>query len=151
MPLWIMAPRKLPHQYHSENRSDVIRCFSTIPKRVMDGSEPGEVVAAAVLSGAPVELQARTVRYAPTQQERERDRVKQSLIQVQDISTRQDSYTIGGLAWSSLANGLGRSTKGPSMGESTDGLAVISRHDARDTLEFQVERRCHTIRSETRL
>lgn len=29
----------------------------------MDGSEPGESVAAAVLSGAPVDLQARTVRY----------------------------------------------------------------------------------------
>lgn len=37
--------------------------FSPIPKRVMDGSEPGESVAAAVLSGAPVDLQARTVRY----------------------------------------------------------------------------------------
>ncbi|KAL5117930.1 ndufs4 NADH dehydrogenase Fe-S protein subunit [Pleosporales sp. CAS-2024a] len=37
------------------------------PKRVMDGSEPGESVAAAVLSGAPVDLQARTVRiYKPT-------------------------------------------------------------------------------------
>ncbi|KAB2579439.1 putative nadh-ubiquinone oxidoreductase 18 kda protein [Lasiodiplodia theobromae] len=41
--------------------------FSPIPKRVMDGSEPGEVVPAAVLSGAPVDLQARTVRiYKPT-------------------------------------------------------------------------------------
>lgn len=39
------------------------RTFSPIPKRVMDGSEPGDSVAAAVLSGAPVELQARTVRY----------------------------------------------------------------------------------------
>ncbi len=29
----------------------------------MDGSEPGEVLPAAVLSGAPVDLQARTVRY----------------------------------------------------------------------------------------
>lgn len=29
----------------------------------MDGSEPGEIVAAAVLSGAPVDLQARQVRY----------------------------------------------------------------------------------------
>jgi NADH dehydrogenase (ubiquinone) Fe-S protein 4 len=29
----------------------------------MDGSEPGDVVAAAVLSGAPTDLQARTVRY----------------------------------------------------------------------------------------
>ncbi|KAF1994809.1 NADH-ubiquinone oxidoreductase-like protein 21 kDa subunit [Amniculicola lignicola CBS 123094] len=41
--------------------------FSPIPKRVMDGSEPGESVAAAVLSGAPTDLQARTVRiYKPT-------------------------------------------------------------------------------------
>jgi NADH dehydrogenase (ubiquinone) Fe-S protein 4 len=30
----------------------------------MDGSEPGDVVPAAVLSGAPTDLQARTVRYA---------------------------------------------------------------------------------------
>jgi hypothetical protein len=37
--------------------------FSPVPKRVMDGSEPGDSVAAAVLSGAPVDLQARTVRY----------------------------------------------------------------------------------------
>lgn len=29
----------------------------------MDGSEEGEVLPAAVLSGAPIELQARTVRY----------------------------------------------------------------------------------------
>jgi NADH dehydrogenase (ubiquinone) Fe-S protein 4 len=33
----------------------------------MDGSEPGESVAAAVLSGAPVDLQARTVRYVSLQ------------------------------------------------------------------------------------
>ncbi|KAF9739561.1 NADH:ubiquinone oxidoreductase 21kD subunit [Paraphaeosphaeria minitans] len=40
--------------------------FSPVPKRVMDGSEPGDVVAAAVLSGAPIDLQARTVRiYRP--------------------------------------------------------------------------------------
>jgi len=39
--------------------------FSPIPRRVMNGSEPGESVAAAVLSGAPVDLQARTVRYIP--------------------------------------------------------------------------------------
>ncbi|KAL8969392.1 MAG: hypothetical protein Q9183_002013 [Haloplaca sp. 2 TL-2023] len=42
------------------------RAFSPIPKRVMDGSEPGELTAAAVLSGAPVDLQARTARiYRP--------------------------------------------------------------------------------------
>ncbi|EKD21616.1 uncharacterized protein L3040_004840 [Drepanopeziza brunnea f. sp. 'multigermtubi'] len=41
--------------------------FSPVPKRVMNGSEPGDVLPAAVLSGAPIELQARTVRiYRPT-------------------------------------------------------------------------------------
>ncbi|KAL8812696.1 MAG: hypothetical protein Q9200_000840 [Gallowayella weberi] len=40
--------------------------FSPIPRRVMDGSEPGELTAAAVVSGAPVDLQARTARiYRP--------------------------------------------------------------------------------------
>ncbi|KAK4954055.1 ndufs4 NADH dehydrogenase Fe-S protein subunit [Elasticomyces elasticus] len=43
-----------------------LSAFSPVPMRVMDGSEPGQTVAAAVLSGAPVELQARTVRiYKP--------------------------------------------------------------------------------------
>ncbi|KAH0558976.1 NADH:ubiquinone oxidoreductase 21kD subunit [Trichoglossum hirsutum] len=41
--------------------------FSPVPKAVMDGSEDGEVLPAAVLSGAPMELQARTVRiYRPS-------------------------------------------------------------------------------------
>ncbi|KAI9893184.1 MAG: NADH:ubiquinone oxidoreductase 21kD subunit [Vezdaea aestivalis] len=41
--------------------------FSPVPRYLMDGSEPGDVIAAAVLSGAPSEMQARTVRiYKPT-------------------------------------------------------------------------------------
>lgn len=36
--------------------------FSPVPRRVMDGSEPGPTLPAAVLSGAPVDLQARVVR-----------------------------------------------------------------------------------------
>lgn len=40
--------------------------FSPVPMRVMDGSEPGDDTPAAVLSGAPIELQARTVRYGKT-------------------------------------------------------------------------------------
>jgi len=36
--------------------------FTPVPKRVMDGSEDVDVLPAAVLSGAPIELQARTVR-----------------------------------------------------------------------------------------
>ena len=39
--------------------------FSPVPLRVMDGSEPGPTTPAAVLSGAPVDLQARTVRCVP--------------------------------------------------------------------------------------
>lgn len=37
--------------------------YSPLPKRVQDGSEPGETLSAAILSGAPIDLQARTVRY----------------------------------------------------------------------------------------
>lgn len=40
------------------------RTFAPVPKRVMNGSEPGLDTPAAVLSGAPIDLQARTVRYA---------------------------------------------------------------------------------------
>ncbi|KAF3767528.1 hypothetical protein M406DRAFT_355606 [Cryphonectria parasitica EP155] len=36
--------------------------FTPVPKRLLDGSEPGVALPAAVLSGAPIELQARTVR-----------------------------------------------------------------------------------------
>ncbi|KAH7035649.1 ETC complex I subunit conserved region-domain-containing protein [Microdochium trichocladiopsis] len=36
--------------------------FTPVPKRVMDGSEDVDSLPAAVLSGAPIELQARTVR-----------------------------------------------------------------------------------------
>ncbi|KAF7846013.1 hypothetical protein BT93_L5595 [Corymbia citriodora subsp. variegata] len=40
--------------------------FSPVPMRVMDGSEPGDTLPAAVISGAPTDLQARTVRiYRP--------------------------------------------------------------------------------------
>ncbi|KAI1336626.1 putative NADH-ubiquinone oxidoreductase 18 kDa subunit [Xylariaceae sp. FL0016] len=41
--------------------------FTPVPKRVMDGSEDTDITPAAVLSGAPIELQARTVRiYQPS-------------------------------------------------------------------------------------
>ncbi|KAI1466982.1 ETC complex I subunit conserved region-domain-containing protein [Daldinia caldariorum] len=41
--------------------------FTPVPKRVMDGSEDHGFLPAAVLSGAPIELQARTVRiYQPS-------------------------------------------------------------------------------------
>ncbi|KAI0889552.1 ETC complex I subunit conserved region-domain-containing protein [Annulohypoxylon maeteangense] len=41
--------------------------FTPIPKQVMDGSEDHDILPAAVLSGAPIELQARAVRiYRPS-------------------------------------------------------------------------------------
>lgn len=55
--------------YHPEHQPDYravvdhgTSLYSPVPRRVQDGSEPGDVVPAAVLSGAPVDLQARTVR-----------------------------------------------------------------------------------------
>ncbi|KAF6825333.1 hypothetical protein CMUS01_09873 [Colletotrichum musicola] len=39
--------------------------FTPVPKKVQDGSEDVPYLQAAVISGAPMELQARTVRYAP--------------------------------------------------------------------------------------
>jgi len=40
------------------------RRFTPVPKNIQDGSEDVDHVPAAVLSGAPKELQGRTVRYA---------------------------------------------------------------------------------------
>ena len=55
--------------YHPEHQPDYrahadhgTSLYSPIPRRLQDGSEPGKTVPAAVLSGAPVDLQARTVR-----------------------------------------------------------------------------------------
>lgn len=55
--------------YHPEHQPDYgahvdhgTSLYSPIPRRVQDGSEPGEALPAAVLSGAPVDLQARTVK-----------------------------------------------------------------------------------------
>lgn len=41
----------------------MIRTYTPVPKKVQDGSEEG-ILPAATVSGAPMELQARTVRYA---------------------------------------------------------------------------------------
>jgi hypothetical protein len=51
------------HFYVGDEANNHVRTFSPIPKRVMNGSEEGDVLPAAVLSGAPIELEARTVRY----------------------------------------------------------------------------------------
>lgn len=50
------------HPRSKESYANTPRTFSPIPKRVMNGSEEGDVLPAAVLSGAPIELEARTVR-----------------------------------------------------------------------------------------
>lgn len=64
-----IQPRKTIEELRGKNQPDYTATvdyatsnFSPVPKRVMNGSEPTEVTPAAVLSGAPVDLQARTVR-----------------------------------------------------------------------------------------
>ncbi|KAI1499400.1 NADH-ubiquinone oxidoreductase 21kDa subunit [Biscogniauxia marginata] len=68
-PLTKPAPRQLRPANSPDYGVHIDKATSTftpIPKRVMDGSEEGEALPAAVLSGAPIELQARTVRiYQP--------------------------------------------------------------------------------------
>lgn len=61
MPVLTMALRKAPSLFVILNLRN-FRAYSPVPKRVLDGSEPG-ALPAAVLSGAPNDLQARTVRY----------------------------------------------------------------------------------------
>ncbi|KAK2746051.1 NADH:ubiquinone oxidoreductase 21kD subunit [Myotisia sp. PD_48] len=69
-----MITKETPAQAMARHRPDynatvdhATSTYSPVPRRVMDGSEPTEVVAAAVLSGAPTDLQARTVRiYRPS-------------------------------------------------------------------------------------
>lgn len=58
-------PQIIVHWDQKDVDADDCMCstFTPVPKRVMDGSEDHGVLPAAVLSGAPIELQARTVRY----------------------------------------------------------------------------------------
>ncbi|OAP62637.1 hypothetical protein AYL99_01864 [Fonsecaea erecta] len=66
-------PEPAVEKYHPDHQPDYTAMvdhgtstYSPVPRRVMNGSEPGHVTPAAVLSGAPVDLQARTVRiYKP--------------------------------------------------------------------------------------
>ena len=62
-------PLKRVEEYHDPHAPDYNATvdhgtspFSPVPKRVMNGSEPTDITPAAVLSGAPVDLQARVVR-----------------------------------------------------------------------------------------
>ncbi|KAL6248411.1 ndufs4 NADH dehydrogenase Fe-S protein subunit [Rhinocladiella similis] len=67
------SPEGAVEQFHPSHQPDYTATidhgtskYSPVPKRVMNGSEPTEITPAAVLSGAPVDLQARTVRiYKP--------------------------------------------------------------------------------------
>jgi len=65
----MVISEKTPDTYHPRNQPDYrvhidhgTSVYSPVPRRVQDGSEPGETLPAAVLSGAPVDLQARAVK-----------------------------------------------------------------------------------------
>lgn len=67
MSLSIPAQERRGNRHRRRNQALAypdISSFSPVPMRIMDGSEPGDTLPAAVVSGAPTDLQARTVRYA---------------------------------------------------------------------------------------
>lgn len=89
----------------------------------MDGSEPGLDTPAAVLSGAPTDLQARTVRYMrPIKSLREVCDTK--LTMSQHLPPRKDRHPVRRLARPHMAYGLGRPVQGPQVGEPAHGLAI---------------------------
>ncbi|KLU81767.1 hypothetical protein MAPG_00848 [Magnaporthiopsis poae ATCC 64411] len=60
----VVKPSQPDYQAHFDKATST---FTPVPKRVLDGSEPTDVLPAAIISGAPMELQARTVRiYKPS-------------------------------------------------------------------------------------
>ena len=114
------------------------RTFSPVPKRVMNGSEDTDVLPAAVLSGAPIELEARTVRYVlalPT-------RSDLTLCTLQNLQRSQNRNPIWRLAQPPLAHGLGHSLQRSPMGESLNGLAILCRFHARHTYQLQEQGGC---------
>jgi hypothetical protein len=87
----------------------------------MNGSEEGDVLPAAVLSGAPIELEARTVRYSSPNPKK----IPTILTNKQYLQARQNRNTIRRLARPPLAHGLGYSIQGTPMGEPSNGMAII--------------------------
>ena len=115
----------------------------------MDGSEPGGVLAAAVLSGAPTDLQARTVRYdsfgAKT------NTIGRLTMFIQNLSSFETGYAIWDLAEPSLAHGLGYFIERPPLGEPVDGVAIICRLHARHASQLQVKGSGNPFRRKARV
>lgn len=87
----------------------------------MDGSEPGDTVPAAVLSGAPTDLQARTVRYGCNL----RKSISDANYAIQNLPPLEARHAIRYLAPAPLADGLGCVAEGPPLGKPSDGLAIV--------------------------
>jgi hypothetical protein len=109
----------------------------------MNGSEEGEVLPAAVLSGAPIELEARTVRYDQRVFTSGRQRLTK-----QHLPPCKASNSIRRLARAPVAHGLGYSLQRPPMGESFNGLAILGRFHARHTHKLQEQGGRHSVRGE---
>lgn len=139
-----MAPRMDSSRFIRDLLTDYFHPFSTfspVPKRVMNGSETG-TLAAAIVSGAPMDLQARTVRYVSA--------IDAWIAFVdsclsQNLSSYEACHSVGNLARPSLADGLGYFGEGTPMGEPPDGLAVIRRWHAGNPPELQVEGGCYRL------
>lgn len=109
---------------------------------------------AAVLSGAPMELEARTVRYDLTT-----TYILLGLyckaclltLSSKHLQAGQACHSERHLDWNQVADGLGCAWQGSPMGESSDGMAVVGRFHARDAHPLQVEGGRHRLRRQAGL
>ncbi len=70
---------------------------------------------------------------------------------MQNLQANQTRNTIGGMAQSSMENGLGHIAKGTQMGKSFDGLAILCGFHARKTRQLQDQGGCDQICGEAGL
>ena len=116
----------------------------------MDGSEPVDTVPAAVLSGAPTDLQARTVRYG--YKDTNYVILRRSNVAnhnaPQNLPPLKAGDSVRRLAQSPMENGLGYLAEGSPVGEPSYRLAVVCRRHAGHQFEFQDQGGCHPVCAE---
>ena len=118
----------------------------------MDGSEPGETLPAAVLSGAPTDLQARTVRYVGNL---DVTPAKNTTIANSDflqyLPPDKARLAVRYLALTPLAYGLGYPAEGSPVGEPAHGMAVFCRWNAGHPPQVQYQGGCDRFRQQAGL
>ena len=125
----------------------------------MDGSEEGNVLPAAILSGAPVDLQARTVRYdngysflltglTGLETPIMAYLILTLFLSVKHLQTDQACNAEWPVGWLEVEDGLGCAGQGPPMGEPPNWVAIFWGFRARDAHQFQEQGRRRRLRRE---